>query len=402
MIATNEEIQQIAADARAAGKIALDTEFVGEGRYRTLLCLIQVAVPTSDVARAGEGTGERIDLIDPLDEEIDASPLAAVLAHPDVQIVFHAGRQDVALLRRVLQTEVTNVFDTQLAAGFAGLAAQRSYESLLTQVLSVKLAKSASFTRWDRRPLTPEQLSYAREDVEHLLRLAAAIQERLVKLGRLDWALQECELIAAATDVRDLDTIFARLPRIGSAPPAAQAVARELTNWRERTAQRQDRPVQSVLADAGLVEIAKRRPASMQELTAIRGVPQGIARRAGAEILDAVRRGQQRPPEPRHSTPRSQPPDPADAPLVALAEALARARAVEAGLAYELIATRADLQAIVAAHRTRATEPDVRALSGWRRELLGEELLRLLDGELTLSVKDGATTVSEHDAALES
>ncbi|MHB1469080.1 MAG: ribonuclease D, partial [Solirubrobacteraceae bacterium] len=328
MIAGNAEIERIAADARAAGELALDTEFVGEGRYRTLLCLIQVAVPSSEAASTLDGNGERIELIDPLLDGVDASPLASVLADPCVQIVMHAGRQDVALLRRVLETEVVNVFDTQLAAGFAGFAAQRSYESLLAQVLSVKLAKSASFTRWDRRPLTPEQLRYAREDVEHLLRLAGALQDRLRRLERLDWALQECELIAASSDARDLETIFTRLPRIGSATPAVQAVARELTEWRERTAQRQDRPVQSVLPDAALVELAKRKPASINELTAIRGVPHGIARRAGSELLDAIRRGQRRPPEPRRATPHSQPPDAADAPLVALLEALARTRAL--------------------------------------------------------------------------
>lgn len=401
MIAGNEQIERIAQDASAAGEIAIDTEFVGEGRYRTLLCLIQIAVPTGIGQPPRDGVRERIDLIDPLLEEIDLRPLAGVLADPDVQVVLHAGRQDVALLRRVLDTDVTNVFDTQLAAGFAGFAAQRSYDSLLSQVLGVKLAKSASFTRWDRRPLTPEQLSYAREDVEHLLRLAGALQHKLRRLDRLDWALQECELIAAASDARDLETIFAKLPRIGSAPPAAQSVARELTHWRERTAERQNRPVQSVLADAALVEISKRKPASIQELTAIRGVPQGIARRAGAEIIETVRRGERREPEPRRPAQRTQPPDAADAPLVALAEAFARTRAMEAGLAYELIATRGDLQAIVAAHRTGAEDPDVRALRGWRRELLGEELLRLLDGELSLSARDGAIEVEELDAELE-
>lgn len=397
MIADDARIAQIGADARAAGAIAIDTEFVGEGRYRTLLCLIQVAVRVAPGSGSDgpelDGAGERIDLIDPLQEGLDTSPLAEALADPDVQVVMHAGRQDVALLRRVLDTEVANLFDTQLAAGFAGLAAQRSYESLLAQVLGVKLAKSASFTRWDRRPLTAEQLSYAREDVEHLLRLSDALQARLSGLDRLDWALQECAQVAAASDVRELDAVFQRLPRIGSAPAAAQAIARELVDWRERTAERQDRPVQSVLADAGLVEVAKRKPGSMPELTAIRGIQQGIARRAGTEILEAVRRGARRPPEPRRALPRTQPPDPGDAPLVALTEALARTRAAEAGLAYELIATRADLQAIVAAHRTGSPEPPVRVLDGWRRELLGQEIVRLLDGKISLAVGDGKVRV---------
>ncbi|MHB1538366.1 MAG: ribonuclease D [Solirubrobacteraceae bacterium] len=398
MIASNQRIQQIAEDARAARTIAIDTEFVGEGRYRTLLCLIQIAVPVSDPTTSRLRDAERIDLVDPLLDDVELAPLAAVLADPEIQIVLHAGRQDVALLRRVLHTDVSNVFDTQLAAGFAGYAAQRAYDSLLSQVLGVRLAKSASFTRWDRRPLTPEQLSYACEDVEHLLRLSAALQDRLQALGRLHWALQECELIAAASDARDLDTILARLPRLGSAPPLAHAVARELTQWRERTAERQDRPVQSVLTDAALVEIAKRRPEGINELTAIRGVPQSIARRAGAEIVETVRRGERSPPEPRRAHQRTPPPEARDAPLVALVEALARARAAEAGLAYELIAARSDLQAIVAARRAGAEPPDVRALRGWRRQLAGEQILSLLDGELTLSARDGSIRIDALDA----
>ncbi|MCW3030423.1 MAG: ribonuclease, partial [Solirubrobacterales bacterium] len=137
-------LEELAAAARDAGKLALDTEFVGEGRYRTLLCLIQLAVPI------GEDT--HIELLDPLADDFDGAPLAAVLADPAVEIVVHAGRQDVTLLRRVLETELTSVFDTQVAAGFAGMGAQSSYESLLADALGLRVAKSASFTRWDRRP----------------------------------------------------------------------------------------------------------------------------------------------------------------------------------------------------------------------------------------------------------
>ncbi len=124
----------LADSARAAGRLALDTEFMGEGRYRTLLCLIQLAIPES------AGAGERIALVDPLEEDLDGAPLAAVLADPAVQVVVHAGRQDIALLRRRLDTEVTNVFDTQIAAGFAGLGAQSSYESLLAEILDLRVA----------------------------------------------------------------------------------------------------------------------------------------------------------------------------------------------------------------------------------------------------------------------
>jgi ribonuclease D len=389
-IDSGASLPAVAAQARRGGQLALDTEFMGEGRYRTLLCLIQLAVPDDD-------TSLRIELIDPLQESLDGAPIAQMLADPEVELVVHAGRQDVALLRRRFHTEVRNVFDTQVAAGFAGMAAQTSYGTLLAELLGVRVAKSASFTRWDARPLSGEQLAYAREDVVHLLELAAELQRRLAASGRLEWARQECRALEQANDERDLDTIFARLPRIHGQNAAAQAVAHELVGWRERTAARQDRPVQSILADAVLVEIAKRRPATVADLEKIRGVANSGLRRRGAEVLEAVRAGRERPHRPLQVGARPAPPDPLDAPLAALCEALVRARTGEAEIAYELVASRADLQAIVAARRTGGadgtdgtdgTEPDVRTLRGWRRELVGAELLELLDGGVSLSVRD--------------
>jgi ribonuclease D len=376
----SERLAQLAEGARAAGKFALDTEFMGEGRYRTQLCLIQLAIPErKDLA-------EPILVIDPLEADLDGAPLASLLADPAVQVVVHAGRQDIALVRRAFQTEVKNVFDTQVAAGFAGLGAQSSYDSLLGEVLDLRVAKTASFTRWDARPLSAEQLAYAREDVVHLLELAAELEQRLKALGRLEWAHEECEPLASSSDERNIETIFARLPRVNGLSAAARPIARELVIWREQTAERQNRPVQGVLSDATLIEIARRRPSSTSELERIRGVGGGAGGRRGEELLAAIARGAQNPPDPPPQTARPPAAKPDDAPLVALGEALLRARAREAGLAYELLASRADLQAIVAAYRSGADEADVRTLRGWRRELAGAELLALLAGEIALHV----------------
>jgi ribonuclease D len=379
-------LDALAADAKTAGRFAFDTEFMGEGRYRTLLCLIQLAVPHGPNA-------ERIELIDPLEQDLDGAPLAAVLADPTVQNVVHAGRQDVALVRRRFGAEVRNVFDTQVAAGFAGLGAQCSYDTLLTEILGVRVAKSASFTRWDTRPLSPEQLAYAREDVVHLLELAAELERRLAALGRLEWAREECGFLELLSDERNLDTVFARLPRIRGLSASAQTIARELVAWREQTAATADRPVQSILGDAPLVEIAKRKPSSTKQLEQIRGINAASLHRRASELLDAVHRGSERTPEPLPQEGRPPAPDPEDGPLIALAEALVRARAREAGLAYELLAARADLQAIVAARRAGDEEADVRTLRGWRRELVGTELLELLDGRVSLSVRNRAIQI---------
>ncbi len=155
-------------------------------------------------------------------------------------------------------------------------------------MLGVRLAKSASFTRWDARPLSAEQLSYAREDVVHLTALAAELERRLEETGRLQWAREECEFLERVSDERDLDTIFSRLPRVRGMSAPSQNIARELVTWRERTAQERDKPVQSVLGDAALVEIAKRKPTSARKLEDIRGVAQNSLRKRGSELLEAV------------------------------------------------------------------------------------------------------------------
>ena len=259
--------ERLAARARAAGRLAIDTEFLPEGRYRPLLCLVQVAVD-----------GE-VAVLDPLERATDFAPLAAVIADPAVEVVVHAGRQDVAILRREWGIAPANVFDTQVAAGFAGHSAQAGYTGLLHDVLKIRLAKSASFTRWDARPLTPEQLRYAREDVEHLPALADELQQRLGERGRLEWAREECRAVEAATDERDPDEVWRRLPRVSGLGPRERALARELAAWRERTAAAENRPVGAIVRDPTLVELAKRDPHSPRELASIRGAGPDVVRR---------------------------------------------------------------------------------------------------------------------------
>jgi ribonuclease D len=371
----------IAERARAAGRLGLDTEFMPEGRYKPLLCLVQIYA------------GDEIDVLDPL-AGFDPGPIAAVLADPAVEIVVHAGRQDVAILRREWGIDFTNVFDTQVAAGFAGFSAQAGYNGLLHDVLKVRLPKTASFTRWDARPLTDEQLRYARGDVEHLLPLADEIRSRLEQRGRLEWAQEECRAIANATDERDPLEVWHRLPRVSGLDPRERAVVRELAAWRERTAAREDRPVGAVLRDPTVVELAKRQPTGRRELSQIRGINPDVVRRRGEDVITAIEAGRRAEPLRLDDSERLAS-EPQDGPVIALAEALVRARAQEAGLAYELIAARADLAPVVVAARRGDAEPDVRTLRGWRRELVGEELGELLRGGRRLGVGDRGRIVVE-------
>jgi ribonuclease D len=381
-LANSADVAASAEIASAKGRLGIDTEFMSEGRYRALLCLTQVAVEDPS-----EPTGIRTILIDGLDHSVDVRPLAELLADPDVEIVLHAGRQDVAILRRAWETHLTNIFDTQIAAGFVGESAQSGYGNLLSSVLGLRVGKTASYTRWDARPLTAEQLSYAAEDVAHLLQLADEIQGRLGNTGRFEWATEECRRLEAATDERDPETAWERLPRVGQLDPQARAVAKRLAAWRERTAAREDRPIGQVLQDPPLLELAKRHPRHVDALGQIRGIHPSFIKRRAADLLEAIAAGLEDPPIPREAKRGHS--DSNDAPLIALAEALLRARAIDAGLAYELIASRSDLEQIISAARQSAPEPEVRTLSGWRRELVGSDLESLLSGGVAIAVGGG-------------
>jgi ribonuclease D len=365
-----------AATAKASGRLGIDTEFISEGRYRPLLCLVQVVVD--------DPGGASVVLIDALADDAPVQPIAVLLADPDVEVDLHAGRQDVAILRRAWDTDVVTIFDTQIAAGFAGQSAQSGYGNLIGAMLGRRLAKTASYTRWDARPLSAEQLRYAVDDVAQLLELTDELKRRLRQTGRLEWASEECRRVESASEERDPDTVWERLPRVSQLDPRSRAVARAVAAWRERVASTEDRPVGSVLADQVVVEVARRQPSTLDDLARIRGVHRSILNRRGDGILSAIARGIQDPSIPRErAQPRS---EPADVPVIALAEAWLRARALDAGLAYELVSSRAELEAVVGAVRRGEPEPPVRALTGWREQLVGEELRSLVSGRNAIAV----------------
>jgi ribonuclease D len=291
-------------------------------------------------------------------------------------------------MRRSWNTDVTCVFDTQVAAGFVGLGTQEGYESLVRKVLRIPVRGGEGFTRWDRRPLTKEQLSYARDDAEHLLDLGEALEDRLEEAGRLEWAREECTALEQASDDRAPEHLFERLPQVGRLKERQRAVAWELVQWREETARELDKPAGWMLSDRALVEVARRMPSSKQELESVRGVSERTLHRRHKEVLAGVERGREgKAPELPDQSPTGRRAD--DAPLVALSQAVVRHRSLESRIAAELIATQAEVQRLVSGVRRDGAEPDVRVLSGWRRELVGEELLELLGGRRSLSVGRG-------------
>ena len=374
--------EELARLARDAGRIGLDTEFVSERRYQPLLCLVQVVVP--------DGDGQRIEILDPIEGD-GPGDLAAVLADDSVEVVFHAGRQDVALLKRAWGTEITRIFDTQVAAGFAGLGGQTGYDALVRGVLGISAKGHEGFTRWDKRPLDEAQLAYARADVEYLLPLADGLRERLEESGRLGWAYEECRYLEGVSDERRAEDLFAKLPRVRRLGKRQQALALALLDWREDHARAVDRPAGSVLPDHVLVEVARKRPGSKKAVEETRGMPAQTVHRWWKELVAVIEDHDEERAAPELR--ETEPGDPTDAPLISLGQALVRQRALEAGVATDLISTQADVAAVVSAVRRGSAEPSVRTLAGWRRELVGDELLELLAGRRTVRIDSGRLAI---------
>lgn len=357
ILVTAPELAGLAARLGAQPRIGLDTEFLRERTYRAQLCLVQIATP------------DEAACIDPLPSG-SLAPLAGVLAADAVVKVMHASRQDLeVLLPSVGLTRP--VFDTQIAASLTGLPAQVGYAEAVRRVLGKELAKSHTRTDWSRRPLSPEQIEYALDDVRYLLPLATQLQEQLQRLGRLSWLSEE---LAALADERALtmepEEAWLRLKGLGELDGARAHLARALAAWRERRAMEHDRPRGWILEDAVLREIVLQVPRTPAALAQIAGLPPGLARRHGEELLECVRSANvPDPPPPLAGRPR---PDPAKTALVRALSGINQSVARELQLAPEVLATRRDLEQLAAGRR------DGPLMHGWRRAVLGERLLKAL------------------------
>jgi ribonuclease D len=351
---TAEAVTDLAARLTAHSSIGLDTEFLRERTYRAELCLIQVSA-ADDAA-----------CIDPI-AVTELGPLAGPLTAPGVVKVMHACRQDLEVLLPAVGL-VRPVFDTQIAAALAGFAAQVGYAELARRLLGVELPKAHTRTDWSRRPLSPEQIEYALDDVRHLVPLKLTLEEQLGKLGRLPWLAEE---LAGLADPRGLATepeeAWRRIKGLRSLDPARERLARGLGAWRERRAQERNRPRGWILDDAALREVIMRVPRSRAALEAIQELPAGVLRHCGEELLDCIAAAKV--PDPAPPLEARQRPDPVRSALVKKLGALNQAVATELAISPEVLATRRDLE------RLAEGDEDIAALRGWRRSVLGEKLL---------------------------
>ncbi|MBV9330603.1 MAG: ribonuclease D [Alphaproteobacteria bacterium] len=378
IITTTPELEELAQSLAGASYLALDTEFMRDQTYWPKLCLIQVA------------TTDEQAIIDPLGD-IDLSPFHEVLRSPKTVKVLHAARQDIEIFFHQAGVIPHPLFDTQIAAMVCGFGDAASYETLARRLAHVEIDKSARFTDWSRRPLSPRQLEYALADVTHLRTIYAALSARLRETGRAAWVAEE---IAALQDPDlyrlDPENAWKRLrPRTTSKRFLSMLAA--LAAWREREAQARDVPRARILKDEAISEIAAHPPESAEGLERIRAVPKGFASsRLGRGVMDAIQEGRHRvPPEvaPVERPRRKKEPVPS---TVDLLKALLRLRADEAGVAHRLIADAEDIERLAVGE-----DEGVSALHGWRAEVFGKDAIALRRGELALALENGRAIVVE-------
>ncbi|MGP1394327.1 MAG: ribonuclease D [Inquilinaceae bacterium] len=350
--------------------ITVDTEFMRENTYWPILCLVQVAGPDESAA------------IDPMAEGLSLDPLYALLANPKVLKVFHAARQDVEIFVKLTGAVPKPVFDTQIAAMVCGFGDSVGYETLVTKLAGARIDKSSRFTDWSRRPLTEKQITYALADVIHLRPVYEKLEQRLARTDRAAWLEEEMAVLTdPATYVTEPRTAWKRL-KTRSSDPRFLARLRELAAWREEEAQARDLPRGRMLRDEALLEIAANAPATPEDLARTRGLSKGMASgRQGAALLDAVRRGQETPPDQRPTPPVRRDPPAGIGPTMDLLRVLLKMRCEEYDVAQKLVASAGDLERIASEEAA-----DVPALHGWRREVFGEAAEALKRGELALAI----------------
>jgi ribonuclease D len=374
LLTTPDELAALADEVRAAGRLAIDTEFVWERTYRPVLGVVQVA---TDHASA---------VVDAVALK-DLSPLFPLLQDPAVPVVLHGGGQDLEIFSFLMGAPVRGVVDTQVVGAFLGYGLQIGLGVLLERVLKVRIRKDQTYTDWVRRPLRPEQLVYAREDVIHLLPLHDRLRADLEKRERLVWVEEELRLLEDPE-------------RFAPVPPEERyrgvkgwmrlhgrelAVLRALAAWRERAASRANVRPNFLANDIVLTSLAARPVEKPEDLRHVRGLHAGMVDRYGRALLAATREGldcpeDDWPVEPGRVRRKAPPPG-----LTALLRAAVQAVAEREDIAPEVIASGRDIEALgIYANAPGAEDDlgDVAVVRGWRRRLVGETLLAIARGEL--------------------
>jgi ribonuclease D len=373
--------QQSAFDALCreladAGTVTFDTEFVSELYYQPRLCLLQF------------GTADRIEAVDPFKID-DLSAWWKLMIDDVTTVVVHGGREEVRYCLRFTGQRPRKLVDVQVAEGLLSRGFPLSYKALVQRVLGEKIDGSQTRTDWGHRPLTSNQVEYALEDVRYPLRIWEKQQKQLSKLGRLEWALDEFERRIDDYQAEDEREGWRRISGVQRLSRREMAIIREIHTLRNEEAARRDKPPRSILRDDLIIDLARRKPRTLKEVTATRGMERRDYRKLAEDLLAGVQRGLDLPDDECPARPASHRAEPQEDLLAKLLALALADRCAELGISSSIVGTMNDLTELVRWHTFEAGEGELpRLMQGWRAEVCGNVLTDLLDGRVTLRVAD--------------
>ncbi|MEK9629544.1 MAG: ribonuclease D [Nitrospinota bacterium] len=373
-ITSPDKLKEFCESLESSDVLAVDTEFVRERTYFHRIGLIQVAGKNSCAA------------IDPILLD-DLTPLLEILKDPKKLKVFHAARQDLEILVRLCGSVIPPVFDTQVAAALVGWGSQISFAKLIQKAIGKHIHKSETYTNWCRRPLSESQIKYALDDVRYLMPAYEKLVQRLKQLKRTDWVAGEIKNWEdpATFALPDPQTRYLKIKSLRSLKPRNLAVLRELAAWRENLAVSRNCLAKSIIRDEALLEIARKMPKDVKELSGLRGFHHKEVGKSGAAIINAIKKGNEVPeselpklPESDgHSTTRG---------IEELLSAFVQIRSEELKIEPSVLADRKRIHFFATHFEKKLNMEDNFLLQGWRRECIGEPMLKLLNGEVGLKI----------------
>ena len=373
-ITSADQLHDFCSRLHSAKVLAVDTEFVRERTYFHRIGLIQVAGNNECAA------------IDPIQLD-DLTPLLELLKDPNKTKVFHAALQDLEILVRLCGQVIPPVFDTQIAAALVGWGSQISFAKLIQKALGKRIHKTETYTDWCRRPLSQNQIQYAIDDVRYLMPAYESLLEKLKELNRSDWMKGEVANWedSATFALPDPQTRYMKIKSLRSLNPRNMAVLRELAAWREKVAVSRDCLAKSIVRDETLLEIARKMPTNIKDLSSLRGFHQKEIVKSGKAIIESVKRANQLPedelpilPESDgHSTTRG---------IEELLSAFVQIRSEELKIEPSVLADRKRIHSFATHFEQKMNMDEHFLLQGWRKEYIGKPMLSLINGEVGLKI----------------
>ena len=372
VITTQDALNAFCEAADNKPFICVDTEFMRESTFYSILCLIQAATDDDEV------------IIDPLADGLDLAPFNALLMNADIIKVLHAARQDMEIFYQMCGAVPKNIFDTQIAAMALGFGDSAGYGALVKGRLDINLDKGARFTDWSRRPLSEKQLNYALADVTHLRDLYPDMVAELEEKGRLKWVLEEmAPQMEEKLYTFEPENAWERL-KVRNPKKHYLAALKAAAAWRERQAIEKDIPRRRVLKDDAMYDLAQQKPKDIAALGRLRGIPRGFEKsRSAKDLVESINAAIANADDYAPKLPKVQHMPPNLGPTIEMLKTLLRLRTEYVDIAPRMVANNADIEKLAAF----GPKADVAALKGWRKEIFGDDALKMLDGKIGLRLE---------------